>query len=251
MKKIAFNTANLVGRVSGYKFELKHWGQQHQFTAQKTDTKEWAKICREIADAGYTAIELWVAHVDPSTTDETKAREFGRICADHGLAIVALAGTLNDANAKVCNWLNIPRCSGGFWGSDLPTVKRLVGETGIHFNYENHPEKSVDEITKAIEGGGDRIGVALDTGWLGTQGVDAPTAVRKLGKLLRHIHLKDVKAGGHETTPLGSGDVNIDGVIKACKDIGFTGWYSWEDEPEDRNPFDIAIEMRKWIEARI
>jgi hypothetical protein len=24
--RIAFNTANLVGRVSGYRYELKHWG---------------------------------------------------------------------------------------------------------------------------------------------------------------------------------------------------------------------------------
>src|SRR5688572_25502933 len=159
MNKIAFNTANLVGRVSGYKFSMKQWGDQHKRTAAETDAKAWAGICREIADAGYTAIELWVAHVDPSTTDEKKAREFGRILADHGLAVVALAGTLNDANAKICNWLNIPRCSGGFWGSDLPTVRRLVKETGIDFNYENHPEKSVDEIVKAIDGGGERIGV--------------------------------------------------------------------------------------------
>lgn len=250
MKKIAFNTANLVGRVSGYQFSLNNWGEQHQRTAQQTDAKEWAAICREIADAGYTAIELWVAHVDPSTTDEKKAREFGRICHDHGLSIVALAGTLNDANATICEWLNIPRCSGGYWGSDLPTVRRLVQETGIGFNYENHPEKSVEEIVKAIEGGSAGIGVAVDTGWLGTHGVDAPAAVRLLGPLLRHIHLKDVKAGTHETMPLGKGDVNIDGVIQACKEIGFAGWYSWEDEPEHRNPFDIAAEMRQWIEAR-
>ena len=250
MKKIAFNTANLVGRVTGYKFELKHWGDQHKKTAAATDAKEWAKICREIADAGYTAVEVWMAHVDPSTTDEAKARTFGRILADHGLAPVAFAGTLNDETARICQWLNIPRCSGGFWGSDLPTVRRLVKDTGIDFNYENHPEKSVDEIVKAIEGGEPGIGVALDTGWLGTHGVNAPDTVRKLGRLLKHIHLKDI-VGGHETAPLGTGIVDIDGVLRACKEIGFTGWYSWEDEPEDRNPFDIAVEMRQWIEARI
>jgi L-ribulose-5-phosphate 3-epimerase len=251
MKKIAFNTANLVGRVSDYKFSLKQWGDQHKRTAAETDAKEWAKICREVANAGYTAMEVWVAHVDPSTTDEKKAREFGRIMADHGLAPVALAGTLNDANAKICQWLNIPRCSGGFWGSDLPTVRRLVKDTGIDFNYENHPEKAVEDIVKAIEGGGQGIGVAVDTGWLCTQGIDAPAAIRKLGKLIKHVHLKEVKAGTHETAPLGTGGVNIEGVINALKEIGFTGWYSWEDEPENRNPMDIAAEMRRWIEARI
>jgi hypothetical protein len=28
-------------------------------------------------------------------------------------------------------------------------------------------------------------------------------------------------------------------------------WYSWEDEPEDRNPFDSAVRNRQWIEARL
>jgi hypothetical protein len=31
---------------------------------------------------------------------------------------------------------------------------------------------------------------------------------------------------------------------------GYSGWYSWEDEPEDRNPMLIAAEMRQYIERR-
>src|SRR5688572_12949370 len=111
--KIAFNMANLVGRVTNHRFELKEWGKQHQLTAQKTDEREWRTICREIADAGFTAVEVWIAHVDPSTTDEKKARLFGRILAEHGLAPVAMAAALTDAHARVCQWLNVPSVAGG------------------------------------------------------------------------------------------------------------------------------------------
>ncbi len=35
--------------------------------------------------------------------------------------------------------------------------------------------------------------------------------------------------------------------MAALGEIGYSGWYSWEDEPEDRNPMVIAREMRELI----
>jgi len=131
----------------------------------------------------------------------------------------------------------------------LQETEQLARASGVRFCFENHPEKSVEEILAKIGGGSDVVGVAVDTGWLGTQGVDAPAAIRVLGDKVRHVHLKDVKAAGaHETCVLGSGVVDIPEVVAALRDIGYDGWYSWEDEPEDRNPFDSAIANREYIE---
>ena len=62
--KIAFNTANLVGRETSYRFKLSDWGQQAALTIAKTDERTWRKICAEIAAVGYTAVEIWKAHAD-------------------------------------------------------------------------------------------------------------------------------------------------------------------------------------------
>jgi len=246
---IAFNTANLVARHTEWRFELKNWGEQHKLTVEKTDEAEWAKICAEIAAAGFRAIEVWVAHVDPANMTDARAKRYKTIMADNGLSPIGLAGTLNDDTARVCQQLRIPACNGGLWGSDLPTIQRLTRETPLAFNYENHPEKSVDEIVQKIAGGNEKIGVALDTGWLGTNNLDAPAAVRALGPLVHHVHVKDIATlGQHDTCPLGEGVVNIKGVIAALKSIGYTGVLSWEDEPEERNPMLIAKPMREWIE---
>ena len=59
--QIAFNSANLVGRVTGYCFDMSAWGEQHKLTVKSTDKAEFAKICGEIAETGFTAIELWQA----------------------------------------------------------------------------------------------------------------------------------------------------------------------------------------------
>jgi sugar phosphate isomerase/epimerase len=82
--------------------------------------------------------------------------------------------------------------------------------------------------------------------------VGAAEFVSRIGPLLRHVHLKDVAArGGHDTVPLGAGCVGIDALIRQMKKQNYAGYWSWEDEPEDRNPLAIAAEMRKYIESRI
>jgi L-ribulose-5-phosphate 3-epimerase len=248
--KIAFNTANLVGRVTGYRFDMAAWGAQHDKTAAAMNEREWAAICAEVAAAGFHAVEVWTAHVDPRFTDEPRARLFRRILDDHGLTPVGLAGSLTRETARVCLWMEMPVANGGFWGTTLAEVRSIIASTGIRCNFENHPEKSSQELLDKIEGGTETLGLCVDTGWLGTNGVDAVAAVKTLGRLVRNVHVKDVReAGSHHTCPLGEGCVGIPAVIAALHKQRYAGWYSWEDEPEDRNPMDIASKMRESIEG--
>lgn len=49
---------------------------------------------------------------------------------------------------------------------------------------------------------------------------------------------------------LGEGVAQVATCIAALREIGYSGWYSWEDEPEDRDPFDSAVRHRRWIEEQ-
>jgi sugar phosphate isomerase/epimerase len=249
--RVAFNTANLVARYTNYRFELKNWGQQHQLTVAKTDEQAWREICREIAGAGFSAVEVWEAHAAPEALDRKKAGVWRTILEDCGLQPVGYGGGLRRETLQVCQWLGIPAINGGL-RVKLEEATALCREFGIGFNLENHPEKTVTEILAPIGGGNDWLGVCVDMGWLGTQGADAPQTIRTLGKLVRHTHVKDVKAAGkHETCLLGEGVVNVAECLKVLKESGYQGWYSWEDEPEDRNPFDSAVRNRQWIQQHI
>jgi len=249
---VAFNTANLVARVSGYRFELKNWGEQHRRTVAATDERAWDAICREIAAAGFHAVEIWEAHASPETLTPARAVAWKQTLADHRLEPVAYAGHLSRETADVCLRLGIPQIAGSLGGLSPDQATELCRGTGIRFNYENHPEKSVAEILARVAGGSEWLGVCVDTGWLGTQAVPAPQAIRALGPLVRHTHIKDVKAAGaHETCLLGAGVVDVAGAIGALREIGYRGWYSWEDEPEDRNPMESAARNRRWIEEKL
>jgi L-ribulose-5-phosphate 3-epimerase len=249
---IAFNTANLVARVTEYRFELRNWGEQHKKTVAATDELAWASICRDIRAAGFRAVEVWEAHAAPEVMNAARAATWKTILEDHELAPIGYGGRFSPETAQVCQWLGIPAVNGNMGTLSPKDATELCRTTGIRFNHENHPEKSVAEIVAKIEGGNEFLGVCVDTGWLGTQAVAAPDAIRALGPLVRHTHIKDVKAaGGHATCLLGEGVVDVAGVLRALRAIGYTGWYSWEDEPEDRDPFASAARNRAWIEEHL
>ncbi len=251
-KRTAFNTANLVARFSGYRFELSHWGDQHQKTVAMTDEAAWAAICNEIAATGFRAVEIWEAHASPESLNHGKALQWKRILADHGLKPVGYAGGLRRETLQLCQWLGIPHIDGGLRAQTPEQASALCKEFGIGFNIENHPEKTAAEALAKVGGGNDWLGLCVDTGWFGTQAADVPREIRAAGKFVRHVHIKDVKnAGAHETCLLGGGVVQVAECLNALREIGYPGWYSWEDEPEDRNPFDSAAANRQWLENRL
>ena len=248
---IAFNTANLVGRVAGYQIQLSRWGEYHKRTVQETDDAAWYAICQEIAETGFKAVEVWEAHAAPETMTEARASLWLNIMEDHGLEPIAYAGSFRPETVDVCRWLDVPMINGSTALSPADAAE-LAARSGVRFNFENHPQKSAAEILEVIGGGNDWLGVCIDTGWLGTQGVNAPSVIRDCGQLVRHLHCKDVIApGAHETCLLGTGEVDLIGCIEALRDWEYRGWYSWEDEPEDRDPMESAAANRQWLEGHI
>jgi sugar phosphate isomerase/epimerase len=251
-KDAAFNAANLVARVTGYRYKLSQWMDQHQKTIVATDEAAWRAICKEIAAAGFRAVEVWEAHAAPESLDEAKARLWKRILDDHGLTPVAYAGGLRPETLRICQWLGIPHIDGGTRENTPEKATALCREYGIRFNVENHPEKSAAEILAKVGGGNEWLGVCIDMGWLGTQSVSGPAVIKACASFVRHTHVKDVKAAGqHETCLLGEGTADVAGCLAALREVKYAGWYSWEDEPEDRNPFDSAARNREWIEKHL
>jgi len=250
--KISFVTANLVARVSGYRFKLAEWGEQHKKTVAATDEAAWRAICAEIAEHGFNAIEVWEAHAAPEAMDRKRGAAWKAVMDEHGLKAIGYGGTLGRKTLEICQWLGIPQINGGIGGNTPEQATSMCQEMGVHFNIENHPQKTAKELIDAVGGGNDWLGICIDMGWLGTQGASGPEIIRACGPLVRHTHVKDVKAAGaHDTCFLGEGVAQVAGCIAALKELGYSGWYSWEDEPEDRNPFDSAVRNRRWIEKQL
>lgn len=266
-------TANFVAREVGYKMPG-GWGQgsdatNNFFRPLATYGERLDAMLGEIAALGFNAIDLWCAHLNFTWATPEHIEIAKQMLAKHRLRVVSYAGYLGGnlpefrATCRLCAELNIPVLGAGtgLLKTDRAAVVATLREFGLVLGYENHPEKSAAEIlAKLGEGDNDVIGVAVDTGWFGTQNFDAVAALRQLAPRLKHIHLKDVKARrtektgyqmidmGHETCRLGAGIVGIEACLKTLAEVGYRGPISIEHEPEEYDPRDDIKAGKAFVE---
>ena len=124
---------------------------------------------------------------------------------------------------------------------------RLAEELGVKILLEPHgPVTDSEEALSAVLERCDSKALALnlDTGnlWLG--GGDSLSFIKKFGKLIEHVHWKDLSADfipqrgkifgcGMSVIPLGQGVCNIKEVYEALVGIGFDGYSTLEIAGEE------------------
>jgi inosose dehydratase len=163
------------------------------------------------------------------------------------------------------------------WSRFAESMKRVTAlcrQRGFEPTFHHHgasyvetPEE-VDELLERTD-----VGLCLDIGHLVIGGGDPVTAARDWARRINHLHLKDVRRDvvarviAAEGTmidfwrerafcPLGEGDLDIDGVLGALRDRGFSGWLVVEQdmlpragEPPDRAARDQQ-RNREFLRAR-
>lgn len=275
MNKIVFTTANFVARELNYAM-TGGWGDgdaatHAYFWPVDTFAERFAVLLDEIRDMGFDTIDLWTAHLDPALATDQHCEEARRLLDERGMRVNSYAVRAPADEEGLSRVARVMKavgtqtiaavCDPTLLQEERARFVSFLKEHDLYFAYENHPERSVEEIHDYVRpDSGERIGVTLDTGWCGTQGMDAAEAVRKLGENLLCLHLKDIRQPqkgdgptlkdiGHETCALGEGIVGIEAVIDAIKQTGYGGPITIEHEPETYNPANEIRQSRKWLES--
>ncbi len=128
------------------------------------------------------------------------------------------------------------------------SLEKLVKKYDIRIAIHNHGPGSrystLEDVLKAVEGRDERIGACLDNGHFQRSGVNGADAVRKLGKRVHAVHVKDLNAQNQDQI-LGQGKGDIPAILKALKEVGFRGPLNLEYEIEADNP---VPSMKKCLE---
>jgi inosose dehydratase len=156
-----------------------------------------------------------------------------------------------------------PQLDQAGWKTLLTNLDRLhdtAADRGIRAVLHPHVGTMIekaDEVARVLDGS--TIPLCLDTGHLLIGGTDPMELARTAADRITHTHLKDVHAeyaervqSGELTyteavaqgmyTPLGTGDVDIAGVVSHLLDHGFDGWFTLEQdtildgEPDGEGP---------------
>ena len=250
MNTLSFMSANYVARQLDYNM-TEGWMQgdaatQAYFRPVETFAERFEAMIAEIAGLGFTALDLWLAHLHYAWATEEHIRIARATLARHNLALVSLAGGFGaergefEQACRLAQEMGAPVLGGNsaLLTADRAWMAATLRGYDLKFGYENHPETSIQEmLDKVGQGDDDVIGFCVDTGWFGTHQVDAVAALRAVAPQLFHVHLKDVRAAGaHETCRLGAGVVPIVDCLHALQEIGYAGAISIEHEPEHYNP---------------
>ena len=264
--RVSFITANYVARETNYGLHPFDWGTADRATQDAFHGPHFAQKFDELASlvrqAGFTAIDLWVAHLNPHRATDSMVDEARDILKRHGLEIVAYTAGLGRPDMSkaegervysVAKALGAPVLGVGLHPTNMQLAFDLGREYGIRYAIENHPEKTPAEILARMGRYDEWIGVAQDTGFWGQFGYDAIQATHELKDHLFHMHLKQMRErnGAWETCSYEDGIVDVRGVALALKEIGYQGAISVENEPHDRDPFDevkrSGEQLRTWL----
>jgi L-ribulose-5-phosphate 3-epimerase len=263
--KIAMVTANYVARESQYRMDPFDWMKAHYATEKAFTGPQYPAKFREIMGlvkaTGYANVEIWTPHL-PERSDDATIAVAKEILADLGLTPIGyyygVFGIPHFPRAeavqgyRVARALGVPFFVGTLHPSNREMVAELCREYGVKMAIENHAETDPAQIIAYIGPHDDVLGTAVDTGWWGTQGVDAVAAVRALQGQILHVHLKDIReAGAHRTCAFGEGVVNVRGVVEELKRQGYDGYISVEHEPEAFDPTDdlkkCLADLKGWL----
>jgi sugar phosphate isomerase/epimerase len=265
---VSFNSANFVCRQLGYSVTdvIAGWMRadhvtQDFFSPLETFRPRFSSLLDDILTVGLRHVDIWMAHLNPSWASDAHIEIARGALAARGLQAVSLAGRFGDTreeferSCSLATALDVRVLAGraGILELDASFVRATLEERGLVLGVENHPERTPAEVLAGIPAGEDgHLGVAVDTGWFGTQGYDAARAIDELGDTVVYVHLKDVRAaGGHETCRYGDGVVPVEECVAALRRIAYTGPISVEHVPPDHDPTeDVSFcvgRLREWL----
>jgi sugar phosphate isomerase/epimerase len=231
-------SANYVARQLDYKM-TRGWGQGDKATNEyfrplATFSQHFEEILQDIRAMGFSAIDLWLAHLNPAWATEEHKAIAGDLLAQYELPVVSLAGWFGstaeafEESCRLAVRLNRPVLGGStaMLEKDRPFVIETLQKYGLKLGLENHPEKDPEEMLAKIgDGGAGTLGTTVDTGWYGTQGYDAAQAIEK----------------------------SIQGCVNTIKRMGYQGPISVEHEPESFDPTEDCIAnlamLKAWLQS--
>ena len=248
--KLSCVTASYVADLIGYPGEV-DWGYASDTISKAPILEIIDGILKRLAPAKLEGIEFWFPHIWPANLTPVIAGEILKRLTTQGLVCCACAGGVDNPDAnpygamatfQTTRLMEAPLIAGHLAPESIKALGQMCAKYGVRTAYENGDEKDALEIQTAIRGGNQWIGANIDTGNMAGRGGDPVKAIRTLGNRIIHVHFKDVPAvGSHDCVAMGKGIVDIKGVIRELKAMGYDGWLSIEIETGDHDPTEEII----------
>jgi inosose dehydratase len=139
----------------------------------------------------------------------------------------------------------------------LPALEGLVKEFDIKLAIHNHGPKdkwpSPLDVWEAVQKLDQRIGICVDVGHTAHCGVDPAQTIRTCSARLYDVHMKDLERKGPDSRPIevGRGVLDIRGILRALREVGFSGHVGLEHEKDMNDPLPGVAESIGYIRGTL
>ncbi len=235
------------------------------YTLREYASKDFTGTLKRVAEIGYQGVEFagygnMKAEDLKSLLDELKLKAAG----SH-VSIDTLRDDLKnviDYNLKignhfiVCPW---QKYSGKkdfiSFAKELNEIGKVCKENGLKFCYHNHAHEferfegsyGFDLLINNTDP--ELVYFEVDIYWLKYAGADPISYIRKLGKRMPLIHIKDMERVGRDFAEVGTGIMDIHGIVEESKRSNVE-WLIVEQDKCNKDPFEsvrISFENLKKI----
>jgi inosose dehydratase len=204
-----------------------------------------AGCLQRMKQLGFRNVETYSGHMqisnDPGTIAKFK-ETLGRYDMTCTGIFVDKFGSTVESNRDTflfARAMGIPVLVGTPTRESFESLDRLVGEFRIPVAIHNHGPGSIyatiDDVSKALEGRHELIGVCVDTGHFLRSDQDPVKAIQTFGARTYGMHLKDVDKD-KKFPVLGKGTLDTVGVLRALKQVKFKYCLAVEYEEKPENP---------------
>lgn len=207
---------------------------------------------RHIQGLGLHYVEFFKGHV-PLEWDKQQLSELNQMLTDAGITISAhgVSGFSKDheANRNIFEFAKragLKTITANPKPDAFDSLDKLVAEYDIRIAIHNHgpgaPYDKIDDVVKAVKDHDPRIGACVDTGHFIRSKEDPIEAVKRLGKRVYGLHIKDEEKQEKRSknVVIGKGFLDVVALFKTLKEIEFPadGAISLEYEANPENPID-------------
>ncbi len=233
--------------------------------------EDFSESLKKVADIGYKAVQI--SGVCPYEGEWLKAEldKNGLVCPVTHTAFPDITEKTEETLKKHltfgCHRVGLGGVPGGisdetfdgFLRAVTPAVKYLA-ENGGKFYYHNHwqefvrsekyGKRFIEVLCETFAP--DQLGFILDTYWVQFAGGDPIAWIHELKGRLDCVHFKDMghKTKEHMMMPVGEGNLNWNGIIKACEEVGTEYAFVEQDNCNGEDPFDCLKRSYEFLKAQ-
>jgi sugar phosphate isomerase/epimerase len=211
-------------------------------------------VVKDLANLGFDGAELCLEPADmrPENFTQDRAKEIRKLMDKIGLEITSVSYHADFENSEqrrentfkavdITKWLgadtliiNSERVEDQKkqWSELAKMLKQLTEKaegTGVYIAIEPEPLQIIPDTEAMLkminEVGSPNLKVNLDVGHAYITDPDLIESIKKLGSVIIHAHIEDIKDKVHNHLELGQGDIDLRAMDIAFKEVGYKGYY--------------------------